>query len=338
MAPSTKLITLTAAGALALTVLPAGCGSAGKRHGDSRATVTQTRPSAPTASAAGLRGLIVFARAGNAYGDETIFIANADGSDQRQLTKPGVSCCPRISRDGKRVLFSAPGPGNRVTTGTVAPDRSGYREARLPDSTANLGPGAWSPDGKHIAFQLWDDQDHARDGIYTGLPGGGRLSRVTHARGGADIPGDYSPDGKQLAFFREGDVQGVGSVWVVSVDGSGLKRLSPRKMVAGWGTVRWSPDGREILFQSGGKEPEGSLWTVHPDGSGLRRVFHAPKGRFAISPAWSPSGAQIMFALDPTGDEFTHPINGMYAINADGSRLRLVMGTKDFKREPDWIR
>lgn len=337
----TELSRLTAATALALAIPQAGCGSAGesstaKHHAGSTATKVQKR--APLPTAAGLRGRIVFARAGNPYGDETIFTANADGSDERRLTKPGLSCCPRISRDGDKVLFSVAGPGNRITTGTVAPDGSGYQEARLPDGTANLGPGAWSPDGQQIAFQLWDEQHRARDGIYTGSPDGGGLHRVTHARRGADIPGDWSPDGKQLAFFREGEVQSVGSVWVVRADGSGLRRLSPRGMIAGWGTVRWSPNGKVILFQSGGKEPEGALWTIHPDGSGLRRVFKDTKGRFAISPSWSPSGDQIMFELDPTGDEFMHPVNGMYVINADGTDLRPVIVTKDFKREPDWIR
>ena len=74
---------------------------------------------------------------------------------------------------------------------------------------------------------------------------------MTTAKVGSDIPGDYSPDDRQLAFFREReDTQGVGSVWVVNVDGTGVKRLTPPEFSAGWGGVRWSPDGSKILLQS----------------------------------------------------------------------------------------
>ena len=41
--------------------------------------------------------------------------------------------------------------------------------------------------------------------------------------------------------------------------------------------------------------------------------------------------------LDPTNDQFTHPPNGLYVINANGSKPRLVIGTHDFKNQPEWL-
>jgi len=290
-----------------------------------------------TASASpALRGHIVFTRAGGQYGDETIFYANADGTSERRLTDYGVNCCPRISRDGKRILFAAPARGDRITTATVSPNGTKYKEIRLPDSTLNLGPGAWSHDGRQIAFQVWDTQNNRRDGIYIGSTDGRNLKRLTDPTI-ADIPGDFSPDGKRLAFFRESSVQSVGSAWVVTVDGTGVRRLTPPRMKVGT-TIRWSPDGTTILFASARGEPEGALWTVRPDGSNVNRLFKDAEGRFAISPAWSPSGDKIMFGLDPTADEFAHPANELYVINADGSDLAVVVDTPDFKREPEWVR
>jgi Tol biopolymer transport system component len=35
-----------------------------------------------------------------------------------------------------------------------------------------------------------------------------------------------------------------------------------------------------------------------------------------ITPTWSPDGSQIMFALDPIADDFQHPSNGIYVIDA----------------------
>jgi len=235
--------------------------------------------------------------------------------------------------------MSASAPdGQRLTTGIIDADGSHERKIPLPGKTLNLGPGAWAPDGTRIAVQGWDDTHPSRAGIYIGRASdGGDLRRVTrNTQGGADLPGDFSPDGKRLAFFRERpDEQGVGRLFVVNVDGTGLHPITPPSMAVGSG--RWSPDGTKILFQDARNLPHGYLWTVSPDGSNLSRLFADPRGRFAISPTWSPDGAYVMFALDPSADEFTHPANGLYVIRSDGTGLTLVIGGSDFKREPDWV-
>lgn len=287
---------------------------------------------------AALRGHIVFTRAGGKYGDETVFYANADGSGQRRLSGLGATCCVRISKDGKRLLVAGQ-LGNQVTTATMNIDGSGLTKIPLPDSSLNLGPGAWSPDGTQIAFQGWDDSNHARNGIYiANATNGGNLRRLTTDSAYNDLPGDFSPDGTRLAFFRESLThQSVGSVWVIKLDGSGLRRVSPKALAVGFGTIRWSPDGKNLLFASAHTARDGALWTIHPDGTHLLKVFQRG-GRFPISPTWSPTGKQIMFALDPISDEHSHPPNGLYVIDKDGKHMRLVIGGANFKREPDWVR
>ncbi len=50
--------------------------------------------------------------------------------------------------------MSASAPdGQRITTRIIAANGSQERKIPLPDKTLNLGPGAWAPDGKWIAFQ-----------------------------------------------------------------------------------------------------------------------------------------------------------------------------------------
>jgi Tol biopolymer transport system component len=293
----------------------------------------------PTSASHALRGRIVFSRAGGVYGKETIFAANADGSHQRQLNKLGDGCCPRISRDGKRVLFSGLAPDGRITTTIMNFNGTHSRVIPLPGKTLNLGPGAWSPNGKRIAFQGWDNNNPSLNAIYTGRSSdAGNLKRVKGTNGN-DLPGDYSPDGTRLAFGRGlPNGNSVGSVWVVNLNGSGLKELSPPKQLVGFGTIRWSPDGRNIMFQDARNEATGALWTVHPDGSHLKRVFQDSKGRFAISSTWSPDGKQIMFALDSFANEDDHLDNGLYVIKANGTGLTLVIGGHDFKYSPDWVR
>jgi hypothetical protein len=43
---------------------------------------------------AGLTGHILFTRAGGSYGDEALFVARADGTGQRRISKLEVTCCP----------------------------------------------------------------------------------------------------------------------------------------------------------------------------------------------------------------------------------------------------
>ncbi len=158
--------------------------------------------------------------------------------------------------------------------------------------------------------------------------------------GAHDIPADYSPDGQRLLFYRAsgpdtGDWDIGGSLWIVNVDGKGARRLEITETIPSW-WARWSPDGTKILFATARKQATGALWTINADGTSLTKVFEDSEGRFAIQPAWSPDGSNIMFALNPIADQFTHPANGMYVIDADGSSLRLVIGDGVFKREPEW--
>jgi Tol biopolymer transport system component len=210
------------------------------------------------------------------------------------------------------------------------------RKLPLPDDTANLGPGAWSPDGTTLALQLWDDTDHTRDGIYTvRTADGGGLQRLTHAQI-ADIPADYSPDGTKLIVFRDNAVQSVGTLSILDLRSGQLKPLWPKGMEAGFGTVRYAPDGKTILLQESRMSTTGALWRIQPDGRGLTKVFEDAEGRFVSTPTWSPDGSMIMFALNPVADDFQHQPNGIYVIDADGSNLRFVLGGNDFKREPEW--
>ena len=107
----------------------------------------------------------------------------------------------------------------------------------------------------------------ARSGL--GCSDGRGLSRVTSNPGGDDIPGDYSPDGNRLVFSRTDPSRPATAnvaLFVVNVDGSGLRRITP------WGLPffedggRWSPEGDTILF-----DDQKSLYVVHPDGSGLAK-------------------------------------------------------------------
>jgi Tol biopolymer transport system component len=292
-------------------------------------------PSAPASAAASQRpdlaGRIVFVRTGGIYGDGTVFAANADGTDEHQLSELGTACCAFATSDGERVLFDTLAPDGRVTTATINFDGSERVEIQLPEGAFGLGPGPFSPDGKQIAFEAVVDEAHPdASGIYIGSADGTNLLRITQDGG---IPADWSPDGTQLLFLRDPPR----SLFIVNVDGSGERQVTPDGVGVQccWG-YRWSPDGSRIVFPS----DDGILWLINADGTDLTQLFVDEKvahvRRSALTPTWSPDGTQVMFALQPQVLGGMAPTS-LYVINADGTGLTLVIGGNDFKREPSWV-
>jgi Tol biopolymer transport system component len=280
-----------------------------------------------------------------ADGDGAFHVADADGSNLRDLSDPEEICClAEISTDRSRIL-TMPGSDfqGAVRGGTFTLDGSTFELLPRPDPTLNLVPQAWSPDGTRIAFEGWDESDPSRTGIYTARAGdGGDLVRVTTNLGRPhDSVMDYSPDGTKLVFYRaikaepHFPIDLGGSLWIVNVDGSHEHKLDTGE-VKPWWYADWSPDGSKILFGIERLQPTGGLWTIEPDGSNLTKVFEGPTVGFAVAPLWSPDGSKIMFGMDPINDAFEHVDNEVYVVNSDGTGLKTVIGGTGWKRVMEW--
>lgn len=147
-----------------------------------------------------------------------------------------------FSRDGRRLAYV-----HQVTTGrlgTVRFDPVRERVISEPKEITQSSKGAarpaLSPDGKWLAFNSTEQQEHL---FVVGADGSG-LRQLTHGDHRNRGP-RWSPDGKQLAFFstRSGDWE----IWTVEVDGGGLRQVTA---LAGQNVAWpvWSPDGKVLAY------------------------------------------------------------------------------------------
>src|SRR5262245_28143121 len=100
---------------------------------------------------------------------------------------------------------------------------------------------------------------------------------------------DWSPDSRSIVF--ESTLDGKFSIYVISRDGSGLRRLTADS--SNNEQPRWSPDGRRIVFSSdrGGHL---DLYVMNADGSNQTRLTTTPSGGY-YQASFSPDGRWILF-------------------------------------------
>jgi Tol biopolymer transport system component len=291
-------------------------------------------------------GQIAFARFNPTLGDTQVYVVNPDGSGQRLVQAPlDTAECPQWFPDGAHIATCgtpAPGGGSRI----INPDDGTFRDID------GQYPGLFnpctspSPDGTLLLCETFSD-DGSQNGIHTiRSSDGSGLTQITSNPGGDDVPGSWSSNGKRIVFQRFGPDSYEG-VFVVNVNGTGLKRILPPTVSANCCSFDWSPQGNEIVFSRHvTPDVHSSLWIVHSDGTGLHEInvqpssacggLNAdPSAEGCVQPGWSPDGTQIVFSKGHSTDVDA----AIYTVNVDGTGLTKVSsgggdGTPDWGTHP----
>ena len=220
---------------------------------------------------------------------QSIWEVNANGTGLHPLfTAPpgtGLDDGPSFTPDGRYIIFTrccpqssgyglwrinADGTGLRiVTTEAVGPNVDGPSD-NLPQV---------SPDGRTIAFHRCFAA--APCVLATVNIAGGGLRQLTDPSLNAGIP-NWSPDGSRIVF----QAQGLGTIWAISPDGSGLTQLDTFETAKSFSVnPSYSPDGSKIIFGHGPSTGSRDLFTMNPDGTGVTQITRTPgEERF---PQWA---------------------------------------------------
>lgn len=284
------------------------------------------------AKAPGPNGRIAFARQANPVLEQghIVYTVNPDGSHLQELAEPAD--IPRWSPDGTEastddadcmfdagtcaaLIFNADTGSSRVLP---APAPNPFNEW--------FGCDTWSPDGTRLACHGFSDTPGVA-GVYTiRSSDGSGLTKVLSCDdvqpGAICGPGDYSPDGKRLVV----GVEEVG-LFVVRLNGSGLRQITPTDMRVDLFNGRWSPSGDQILFvASPDPDHRRALFVVNADGTGLHQVpipdcggtFSDPRSAACFGPDWSPDGTKIAF-VRASASPHSLTVQNVYTVNTDGT-------------------
>jgi len=243
---------------------------------------------------------------------------------------------PRISPDGKRVLYTLVSPWYEVWTYDLALGVKTRLTFGNSSGRASLSP-LWSPDGQRIAYM---SLHNGKFGFYQkAADGSGNEETLLEENESVKYLTDWSPDGKFLAFQQA--PQGINGVWMLPFAGD--RKPSPfvaQSQFTAFVSV-FSPNGKWLAYcstESGEQKVYvvpfpglGGKWQVSPGGGCYPRWRRDGKELFYLSPDNRVMAAEVKtdgssFGIDAVKPLFETRVyssieGGGYDVAADGQRF-----------------
>ncbi len=230
----------------------------------------------------------------NCFRDRTVTMWGVDIGGEPERLKWFRT--PRVSPNGKQVLVSYLGDKtNRFELGVTGATKGEVTDVATSTDHDSVS-GAWSPDGKQIAYV--QRKNNKGEIAIINLDGTDRRLIAPHEKD--DKNPNWSPDGKTIAFssFRGGRC----GIYTVPVGGGQVKRITPDDEKAD--QPAYSPDGNYLAYVVTYRHPTNRDWVrdlrvMKLDGSGQRTLVTAKKQIVGVD--WSPGGQWLIFGCKDEG-------------------------------------
>jgi Tol biopolymer transport system component len=301
-----------------LTIQAGIIGTQNSENNQQQTTVPTQEENALTATVTGSSyGKIAFGSSRD--GNEEIYVMNADGSDQINLTNNiATDVMPAWSPDGSQIAFSSSRDGNMEI---YVMNKDGSEPRRLTNNEANDISPQWSKVGNKIAFSSNRDGNYE---IYSMNEDGSDPRNLTNNSARDDNP-KWSPDGSKIAF--ESDRDGNHEIYLMNIDGSNQQNLTNNPSYD-YG-LTWGPDGKNISFSS---NRDGYYKTYWMDSDGRNPKLSIFPNIYIQD--WSPDGKECVYVQgyenDPSGNL------DIYVMNSDGSNVRQLTNTPTSENVVVW--
>jgi Tol biopolymer transport system component len=218
--------------------------------------------------------------ASNRDGNWEIYVSEADGQNQRRLTRlDSQDRFPLWSPDRSRIAFGSQVSGDHWELWVM--NANGSAPRMLATDIVAKGFREWSHDGARIVFAA---TVKGNIDIYSVEVATGTVARLTDAPGDDRDP-TWSRDDRQVAFSSMRD--GSAEIYLMDADGKRQRRLTNHP--ARDGSPAWSPDGGTIAFTSTRDSTGrgGDVWLARvADGTAerLTRGAHVTNDALRFSP------------------------------------------------------